>query len=50
MCTLLFFYFHYEHHSYIPKGSVVAFAENKDGEENGVFEVEEIGGQEEYRN
>ena len=34
----------------IPKGSVVAFAENEDGEENEVFEVKEIGGQEEYRN
>ena len=44
------FNFSYEHHSYIPKGSVVAFAENEDGEENEVFEVEEIGGQEEYRN
>ena len=28
----------------------MAFAENEDGEENDVFEVEEIGGQEEYRN
>ena len=44
------FNFSYEHHSYIPKGSVVAFAENEDGEKNEVFEVEEIGGQEEYRN
>ena len=44
------FTFSYEHHSYIPKGSVVAFAENEDGEENEVFEVKEIGGQEEYRN
>ena len=44
-----FFYFSYEHHNYIPKGSVVAFAENEDGEENEVFEVKEIGGQEEYR-
>ena len=44
------FNFSYEHHSYIPKGSAVAFAENKDGEENEVFEVEEIGGHEEYRN
>ena len=32
------------------KGSIVAFAENEDGEENEVFEVEEISGQEEYRN
>ena len=40
----------YEHHSYIPKGSVVAFAENEEGEENEIFEVEEISGQEEYRN
>ena len=44
------FNFSYEHHSYIPKGSVVAFAENEYGEENEVFEVEEIGGQEEYGN
>ena len=29
---------------------MVAFAENEDGEENEVFEVEELGGQEEYRN
>ena len=42
--------FSYEHLSYIPKGSVVAFAESEDGEENEVFEVEEISGQEEYRN
>ena len=42
--------FSYEHHSYILKGSVVAFAENEDGEENEVFEVEELRGQEEYRN
>ena len=40
----------YEHHSYIPKGSVVDFAEKEDGEENEVFEVEEITGKEEYRN
>ena len=44
------FNFSYEHHSYIPKGSVVAFAENEDGEENEVFEVEEISGKEKYRN
>ena len=30
----------YEHHSYIPKGSIVAFAEKEGGEENEVFEVE----------
>ena len=40
----------YDHHSYIPKGSVVAFAEKEDGEENEAFEVEEISGTEEYRN
>ena len=40
----------HEHHSYILKGSVVAFAEPEDGEENEVFEVEEICGKEEYRN
>ena len=44
------FNFSYEHHSYIPKGSVFAFAENEDGEENEVFEVGEISGKEEYRN
>ena len=44
------FNFSYKHHSYIPKGSVVTFAENEDGEENEVFEVEEISGKEEYRN
>ena len=40
----------HEHHSYILKGSVVAFADPEDGEENKVFEVEEICGKEEYRN
>ena len=40
----------HEHHSHIPKGSVVAFAEPKDADENEVFEVEEISGKEEYRN
>ena len=40
----------YEHHSYIPKGSIFAFAEKENGEENEVFEVEEISGKEEYRN
>ena len=44
------FNFSYEHHSYIPRRSVVAFAETEDGEENEVFEVEEISGPEEYRN
>ena len=44
------FNFSYEHHSYIPRGNVVAFAENEDGEENEVFEVKEISGPEEYRN
>ena len=39
----------YEHHSYIPKGSIVAFAKKEGGEET-VFEVEEISGKEEYRN
>ena len=37
-------------HSYIPKGKVIAFAEKEKDEENEVFEVEEIRGQEEYRN
>ena len=40
----------HEHHSYIPKGSVAAFADPEDGEENEVFEVVEISGKEEYRN
>ena len=40
----------YEHHRYIPKGSIVAFAEKEDGEENEIFEVEELSGREEYRN
>ena len=44
------FNFSYEHHSYIPRGSVVAFTENEEGEENEDFEVEEISGPEEYRN
>ena len=44
------FNFSYEHHSYIPKSSVVAFAEDEDGEENEVFEVEEIKEHKEHRN
>ena len=40
----------YVNHSYIPKGRVIAFAEKEKDEENEIFEVEEIGGQEEYRN
>ena len=40
----------YENHSYIPRGRVLAFAEKEDGEENELFEVEEINSQEEYRN
>ena len=40
----------YVNHSYIPKGRVVAFAEKKKEEENKIFKVEEIKGQEEYRN
>ena len=39
----------YEHHSYIPKGKVVAFAEKEEGE-NEVFEVEEVTSVEGYRN
>ena len=39
----------YEHHSYIPKGKVVAFAE-KEESENEVFDVEEITSVEWYRN
>ena len=36
----------YVNHSYIPEGRVVVFAEKEKDEENGVFEVEEIKGQE----
>ena len=39
----------YEHHSYIPKGKVVAFAEKEEGK-NEVFEVEEVTSVEGYRN
>ena len=39
----------YEHHSYIPKGKVVAFAE-KEESENEVFDVEEVNSVEQYRN
>ena len=40
----------YVNHSYIPRGRVIAFAEKEIEEENEIFEVEEIKGQEEYRN
>ena len=39
----------YEHHSYIPKGKVVAFAEKEEGK-NEVFDVEEVTSVEQYRN
>ena len=39
----------YEHHSYIPKGKVVAFAEKEEGK-NEVFQVEEVTSVEGYRN
>ena len=39
----------YEHHSYIPKGKVVAFAE-KEESKNEVFDVEEVTSVEWYRN
>ena len=39
----------YEHHSYIPKGKVVAFAE-KEESENEVFDLEEVTSVEWYRN
>ena len=39
----------YEHHSYIPKGKVVAFAEKEEGE-NELFDVEEVTSVEGYRN
>ena len=39
----------YEHHSYIPKGKVVAFAE-KEKSKNEVFDVEEVTSVEQYRN
>ena len=40
----------YVNHSYIPKGRVVAFADKEKEDENEIFKVEEIKGQEEYRN
>ena len=40
----------YVNHSYIPRGKVIAFTEKEKEEENEIFEVEEIKGQEEYRN
>ena len=40
----------YVNHSYILRGRVIAFAEKETEEENEIFEVEEIKGQEEYRN
>ena len=39
----------YEHHRYIPKGKVVAFAEKEEGK-NEVFDVEEVTSVEDYRN
>ena len=39
----------YEHHNYIPKGKVVAFAE-KEESTNEVFDVEEVTSVERYRN
>ena len=49
-CTYCVFNLSYVNHSYIPKGRVIAFAEKEKEEESEVFEVEEIRGQEEYRN
>ena len=43
-------HFSYVNHSHIQKGRVVAFAEKEKEEENEIFRVEEIKGQEEYRN
>ena len=40
----------YVNHSYILRGRVIAFAEKEMEEENDIFKVEEIKGQEEYRN
>ena len=40
----------YVNHSYIPRGRVIAFAEKEMEEENEIFKVEEIKGQEEHRN
>ena len=40
----------YVNHSYTPKEKVIAFAEKEKDEENEVIDVEEIRGQEEYRN
>ena len=39
----------YEHHSYIQRGKVVAFAEKEEGK-NEVFDVEEVTSVEDYRN
>ena len=39
----------YEHHSYIPRGKVIAFAEKEEGK-NEVFDVEEVTSVEDYRN
>ena len=44
-----FYNLSYEHHSYIPKGKVVAFAE-KEESKNEVFDVEEVTSVERYRN
>ena len=49
---ILYCIFHlgYVDHSYIPKRRVIAFAKKEKEEENEIFKVEEIKGQEEYRN
>ena len=44
------FNLNYVNHSYIPRGRVIACAKKEKEEENEIFEVEEIKGQEEYRN
>ena len=48
--TYCIFNLSYVNQSYIPKGRVVAFAEREKEEENKILEVEEVKGQEEYRN
>ena len=49
LITCCIFNLSYVNHSYIPRGRVIAFAEKEMEEENKIFKVEEIKGQE-YRN
>ena len=51
LCVLYcIFNLSYVNHSYILRGRVIAFAEKEMEEKNVIFKVEEIKGQEEYRN